>query len=213
MKCNNENQVTEEKVNRVTEILKLGKVKHYGTNILMKCPFCRAKEHSFFVNMLTGEYCCSNCETSGNFANFDIELLGYSLKVRTNDLYKEFRKPNLKSYSFVFHFVNKNIDDILSIARFTPSIISVRNDNDKDFEFLYFFENLEKSSPQYKVIALRLLYDFEKLMSNKRITENEYQQNYYPVYGTNTFYKVIDHYSDSQLNSLIALFGNRLNND
>lgn len=212
MKCNNENQVTEELVSEVAEILRLGKIKHYGYDeILIKCPFCRAKAHSFFINMTTGEYYCSSCGMGSNFKDLDIDILGSFAKI-TSNLSRRIIASDFKGVFLEFHFVNKNLEDILSVARFEPSIISVKRGNNKDFVFRYYFYNLELNTVQYKVIALRLLYDFKELIS-EQLSHNEIITHYSGIKVNNLFYKVIDHYSDSQLNSLLALFDNRLNNN
>lgn len=213
MSSNNSIHITEELVSQVSDILKLGKLKHFCYNeLLIKCPFCRARTHSFFINMTTGEFYCSACGMVSNFKDLDIDILGYSFEEVTNNILNKFTVPNLRGSFLTFHFVNKNLEDVLSVARLKPSLISMRNDNNKDFEFLYYFSNLKELTAQYKVIALSLLCGFEKLMS-KRISDDELVDNYYLFEVNNLFYKVIDHYSDSQLNSLIALFGNRLNAD
>lgn len=212
MKSNNENQVTEEEISQVADILKLGKIKHHGSGVIMKCPFCRTNTHSFYVDMTTGEYCCPTCEMSSNFKDLDIDILGFLFTEETDDILEVFEKPNQNGCFLVFHFINKNLDDVLSVARIEPSLISIRDDDDNDFEFLYYFSNLKENTAQYKVIALSLLCEFEKLMS-ERISDDELEDNYCLFEVNNLSYKVIDNYSDSQLNSLIALFGNRLNAD
>jgi len=209
MKSTNKNQVTEELVSQVSDTLKLGKIKHYGYDeLLIKCPFCRARAHSLFVNMPTGEYYCSAC----GIKDLDIDILGCSFEEVTSDILKKFATPNLKGSFLAFHFVNKNLEDVLSVARLKPSLISMRKDNNRDFEFLYYFSNLKQLTAQYKVIALSLLCKFDKLRS-ERISDDELEDNYFLFEVNDLFYKVIDHYSDSQLNSLIDLFGNRLNNN
>lgn len=212
MDSNSFTHITEDKVSQVADILKLGKIKHHGSGVIMKCPFCRTNTHSFYVDMSTGEYCCPTCDITGSFENLDIELLGYSIEEETSDILEKFSTPNLDGTFMAFHFVNKNLEDVLSVARFIPSLISIKNNDDNDFEFLYYFSNLKENTAQYKVIALSLLCEFEKLMS-ERISDDELEDNYCLFEVNNLFYKVIDHYSDSQLNSLIALFGNRLNNN
>lgn len=212
MSSNNSNHITEELVSQVSDILKLGKIKHYGYDeLLIKCPFCRAKAHSLFVNMPTGEYYCSACGMGSNFKDLDIDILGSFTKI-TNNLSRRIIASDFKGVFLEFHFVNKNLEDILSVARFEPSIISVKRGNDKDFVFRYYFYNLELNTVQYTVIALRLLYDFKELIS-EQLSHNEIMVHYSGIQVNDLFYKVIDHYSDSQLNSLITLFGNRLNNN
>lgn len=207
------NHTTEDKVRQISHILNLGRLKVCGNHIHIKCPFCRHTTPTLSINMDNSEYCCLFCESQGNFDNLDIELLGYSSEEETYDIFDLLEKDSSAGSCLCFHFVNKNLDDILSLARFTPSLISVKNNNSNDFELLYYFSNLKENTAQYKVIALRLLCDFEKLMSKRKISDKNFMDNYSVAYANDVFYKVIDHYSDSQLNSLIELFGNRLNDD
>lgn len=53
--------ITREQLDRVADILELGRIKYNGTIATMRCPFYRSRKHNFIVDMTTGKYHCNYC--------------------------------------------------------------------------------------------------------------------------------------------------------
>lgn len=207
MSSNNSNHITEELVSQVASILKLGKIKHFGYDeLLIKCPFCRARAHSLFVNIATGEYYCVNCGIMDNFRTLDIELPCSTFEEVTENIIAAFSKPRLSGSFLLLPFENKNLTDILNLTSLKPSIIFTENDNSNNFCLLYYFSNLQPDTRHNELIALRLLADFRDSISKNIPSDEEVISNYSITCTNNVFYKVIDHYSDTQIDTVIQLF-------
>ena len=207
MSSNNSIIVTEELVSQVADILKLGKIKHFGYDeLLIKCPFCRARAHSFFVNMVTDEYYCLNCGVMDSFRTLDIVLPCSTFEEVTENIIETFSKPRLSGSFVLLPFENKNLTDILNLTSLKPSIVLTRNNNSNDFCLLYYFSNLKPDTSHNELIVLRLLATFRDSISKNIPSDEEVIDNYSITCTNNIFYKVIDNYSDAQIDTVIQLF-------
>lgn len=207
MSTDNSNHITEELVSQVADILKLGKIKHFGYDeLLIKCPFCRARAHSLFVNIVTGEYYCLNCGIMDNFRTLDIVLPCFTFEEVTENIIATFSKPKLSGSFLLLPFENKNLTEILNLTNLKPSIVLTRNDNSNNFCLLYHFSNLQPDTRHNELIVLRLLADFRDSISKNIPSDEEVIDNYSITSTNNVFYKVIDYYSDTQIDAVIQLF-------
>lgn len=198
--------ITREQLDRVADILELGRIKYNGTIATMRCPFYRSRKHNFIVDMTTGKYHCNYCGEVGHIRDLGI-IIGASISYDTEDMEQHFNKPysNEDGTGILFPFRKSNLNNILSLAQLVPSLIMQQIDNKDNFCFIYYFSNLKMDTDHYNLVFLRLYHDFKDVMSTLVPSDKEILENYRNI-RENNVYRVIDYYTDEQLNALIELF-------
>lgn len=198
--------ITREQLDKVADILKLGRIKYSETNAIMRCPFYKGRKHNFIVDMTTGEYHYNYCGEVGHIRDLGI-IIGASILYDIEDMEQHFSRPysNEDGTGIMFPFKKSNLNKILSLTRLAPSLIMEQIDNKDNFCLIYYFSNLKMDTDHYNLVFLRLYHDFKDVMSTLVPSDNEILKNYRNI-RANAVYRVIDYYTDEQINSLISLF-------
>lgn len=206
MKKNSKKSITKEQIMKVAEILELGTARFSTNEALMKCPFHYKGNHDLVINMITGKYYCKHCKQRGDFNVIGIAL-GITLFEEKNEkLVDMLFNSSLKGSFIEFSFKNKNIEDIFALACIDPSFVFMDRNNRNNFLFLYYFENLKSMSYHYKLIALHLMFDFQDVMEDKKLSDKEFIENYSDIFTATNYYNVINDYTDEQLSKVEDLF-------
>lgn len=199
--------ITREQLDKVADILELGRIKYSGTNATMRCPLCRNKNHTFIVDISSGKYRCNHCRDIGNVENLGITICATIFEIE-EFVYKTFSKPVSadNGIAILLPFENKNFNEVIALSQTRPSIIVKHKDNENDFGFIYYFSNLHLNTTHYDIVFYKLYIEFKDLIAKRVPSDLELLTQYTPICANNVYYRVIDYYTDEQLNALIELF-------